>query len=516
MTDYKQLVNGYFDNELTADQAKELSAWITASPENAEYFAREAQKHRGLRDIFVSGKAEPAQAPVSKRSARAGKRGRTAKRFRPGWLISAAAACIAIIIGSHVINRKQEAVIPDMIRARLIESAPGTEIERDGNTVPGYSGMELMVGDNIRGGEDDTFLELVSEATAVRIGPGAHLNIPSGKEKTFFLGKGDIRCIVAPQEEGDTFTVKTREAEVSVVGTVFSVECRSAHSLISVEEGTVRVSAAGGTAELVHSGETVDVSNGTVAAVTAPEPVPGPEPAIQPESDIKPEPEPEPALVWKTVLTDDFSEANRNAWEYWENFSENTGTVVDPGILYWKPEYSNGFLKLAGKNNVNKTWLQAALLSRAVYNLKNPLRITLEFVQPEFKPDKRFYAALRLRDSRTSNLTDAPQVMFMTSELRERISFNNSADTYVWAATKRPAAGSTRRLVLEISRDYLTAYLDERKILDNYKVRIWLNNVIVQLDAGSRDNNDYCYIRFNSIKIEQYLPAEQDGSEAAE
>ena len=53
-TDPSELIDGYFDDVLTAEQHKILSGWIKSDPENAKAFARAALLHNHLREAMVS------------------------------------------------------------------------------------------------------------------------------------------------------------------------------------------------------------------------------------------------------------------------------------------------------------------------------------------------------------------------------------------------------------------------------------------------------------------------------
>ena len=48
MTDNHSLVDGYFDESLSADELRELAEWLQADPDNVRYFSERAELHAGL------------------------------------------------------------------------------------------------------------------------------------------------------------------------------------------------------------------------------------------------------------------------------------------------------------------------------------------------------------------------------------------------------------------------------------------------------------------------------------
>jgi hypothetical protein len=52
-SDRRDLIDGYFDDDLTADQQKALSEWIKADPENARLFVQSALLHDRLRNTLT-------------------------------------------------------------------------------------------------------------------------------------------------------------------------------------------------------------------------------------------------------------------------------------------------------------------------------------------------------------------------------------------------------------------------------------------------------------------------------
>lgn len=123
------------------------------------------------------------------------------------------------------------------------------------------------------------------------------------------LLSGSVRVAFHPSQQGDRVTVRTRDADVTVVGTVFRVELSPDGTRVSVTEGRVRVTDRGGRRQDATPGHDVTVRNGTIASATSaaaanppasPAPhahaplalnVPEPSPAVPTESAREPLPE---------------------------------------------------------------------------------------------------------------------------------------------------------------------------------------------------------------------------------
>ena len=59
----RELIDGYLDDALTADQQAELSAWIKANPENARIFAEAMLLHDRLRNTLGTAETPDAILP---------------------------------------------------------------------------------------------------------------------------------------------------------------------------------------------------------------------------------------------------------------------------------------------------------------------------------------------------------------------------------------------------------------------------------------------------------------------
>lgn len=82
----------------------------------------------------------------------------------------------------------------------------------------------------------------------------------SGADQAIRLVRGEVRVEFHPRVRGqEGFSVRTEDARVDVVGTAFRVRSDEQGTLVSVEEGVVRVTPRGGAPRLVRAGESAEI-----------------------------------------------------------------------------------------------------------------------------------------------------------------------------------------------------------------------------------------------------------------
>lgn len=113
---------------------------------------------------------------------------------------------------------------------------------------------------------EETVLEM-AENTVLRL-PNCELTagmVKSGPRKVVEVVNGSVNVVVARQNEGRTFTVKSQQMELSVIGTKFVVDVNSAmkRTKVAVEEGVVRMRGTSGDAAVnLVSGVTATAAEG--------------------------------------------------------------------------------------------------------------------------------------------------------------------------------------------------------------------------------------------------------------
>lgn len=107
-----------------------------------------------------------------------------------------------------------------------------------------------------------------ADGTRVRLGDGTRLTVSGGPGKQLHLDQGRLDARVAKQPEGAPFQVRTAHTRVTVIGTVFTLAVAGTRTELSVDEGAVRLAAAG-VESVVSAGQkrTVDAAGGPAVLI---------------------------------------------------------------------------------------------------------------------------------------------------------------------------------------------------------------------------------------------------------
>lgn len=211
------------DAPLSIPQQEAFLAWLDASPENAEAYARVENLWQAdsfetaLRDLEAGLNATATPAPVGASSlakARtAGPRSRT-RRWTP-W---ATAAALLLTLGTWLGD------LPLRLQADYL-TATGEQ-----QRITLADGSKLLLGSN--------------SAISARIDDG---------QRSLHLLRGDI-YLEAAHDTRRPLRIQADAARVEVVGTRFSVSLRDDDVTVAVDEGKVRLSAPDGTSSLLPAG----------------------------------------------------------------------------------------------------------------------------------------------------------------------------------------------------------------------------------------------------------------------
>jgi ferric-dicitrate binding protein FerR (iron transport regulator) len=213
---------------------------------------------QSLIPAYVRGELSPARALLVEdhtrscvpcrralREAREGKAAaRTVKaaaqpRSRVVWM--ALAAVLAIAIGFGLVTMVQEMLAGGARMAR-IESVEGTlyRVAGDSSRAIG-AGATIDEGEEIRTAKGSTAMVRMADGSLIEMSERAGFSLDaSRKGNTIQLERGRIIVKAAKQRNRHLY-VATRDAEVSVVGTIFAVNSGTKGSRVSVVEGEVHV-----------------------------------------------------------------------------------------------------------------------------------------------------------------------------------------------------------------------------------------------------------------------------------
>lgn len=261
----------------------------SAAPSAASAATAEPVSLRGCDDFqalipaYAKGELSPARAMLledhargcvpCRRALREAREGKTTEtrpaaaqasaRGRTVWLALAAALVMTLGVGLVFMFQEMLAGGSDMAR---IESIEGGLYLVDGETSrPLGAGEALDEGEEIRTAKGSLALVRMADGSLIEMSERAALSLGAGRKgNTIHLDRGRIIIQAAKQRKRHLF-VATRDAEVSVTGTIFSVNHGTKGSRVSVIEGEVRVKQASRD-NILHPGDQV-TTHASVAAV---------------------------------------------------------------------------------------------------------------------------------------------------------------------------------------------------------------------------------------------------------
>lgn len=171
---------------------------------------------------------------------------RAAPRLRRA-LGSAAGLLLAVLAAAWWWSRT--ATVP----ALLIAATPGT---RDGGGAVLAAGQALGADEALAtGGNASATLGWAGEDTRIEVAPSTRLRVLPSPGKRLALDHGRVRVAAAPQPAGRPLVIVTPRAELTVVGTAFSVNADPMLTWLTVEHGTVRLGRPGELALEVGAGQ---------------------------------------------------------------------------------------------------------------------------------------------------------------------------------------------------------------------------------------------------------------------
>jgi hypothetical protein len=144
-------------------------------------------------------------------------------------------------------------------------------VERQGKAVLVTAGQALLPQDVIRvAKESGAVLAWKNEGTRIALaGESEFQLLGQARPRTFALQRGKLQAMVAPQRGGHRLTVRTPQAEASVMGTRFSLEVTATATRLVVSQGAVALrkanpaSAAEKSPVIVRTGQFAVASVGT-------------------------------------------------------------------------------------------------------------------------------------------------------------------------------------------------------------------------------------------------------------
>lgn len=271
----EELIAAYLVGGMTPEELAELEATLRRDPESQRAFASQCRQEMLLRQVVrVAGHAatEPAVAqsapirfphavrPPRRTSQRRRAIGGGAQRVM--GIVAAAAAVVVMLLIGAALSRPQSATAPLLARLEAV-AGEVTVTDVDGAARRGSTGDALHHGHRVRlGGGTSATIACVAEGATFRAADAADLAVRDGGDGVRIeLRTGMVAATVAKQAPGRRVTVHTPEAEVTVVGTRFTVDAAGGSTDVAVSEGRVRVTQrSSGRSLLLEAGQRVTVS----------------------------------------------------------------------------------------------------------------------------------------------------------------------------------------------------------------------------------------------------------------
>ena len=237
---FDHLLDGMVAGILTESEQAELDQLIVQDPAAARQVARMFNLGRELTDCLrPSSQRLPVEMrhPNIKRPTSATKPSirRPSQRLtlvplpRFMAIIAVLAALVVVVV---VLTNPPEA------RDNWIEGQ--VEIIRIGQDA---SHQSLSAGTQIHANGQATLF--FADGTRVQCNPGTHLTLDQGPGKQLHLNNGVVHARVAKQPSETPFIIKTAHAQLSVVGTSFTLSAQQNQTELVVDDGAVRMLAPG-------------------------------------------------------------------------------------------------------------------------------------------------------------------------------------------------------------------------------------------------------------------------------
>jgi parallel beta-helix repeat protein len=257
MDDIQADLDAYLADEADEAAIARLEQWLLADPEHRREFVRASRLRTALR-AEIAAHVERTSAGLSRPHLRA------EGTIRPGrWIwpsLLAVAAMVVLGVGAWWLAMGGEPARRVPPPADIAWAGPGAALHGVRPVGVLTAGTPVDLGDQVTGPcrialRDGSLLDLAAAAT-MELQPAT-----SGTRVALHAGR--VEATVAHQAAGRTFVVATAQAEVTVVGTQFTVASQAGSTNVAVSAGVVRVaSRAGGDPQVLTAGQRASVAEG--------------------------------------------------------------------------------------------------------------------------------------------------------------------------------------------------------------------------------------------------------------
>ncbi|MFC1479095.1 FecR domain-containing protein [Planctomycetota bacterium] len=272
----RELLLKWDEGIISRDEAEELKT-LLQDPENRREMVEELFLTGEISEFLKEEKSIPEKSKFSEEvsvtsSGRILRQQRKSGKWKPGIVWASAAACLVIAAGAFLYNLYEAGRTDELIHAKLIEIKGGITINRDGNRIPGAESTELYSGDRIETGKGARVnVKYSNEETSISILEKTRIEFrQEDGAKKIKLDQGSISCTVAPQPKDKKAVIQTPQAELKILGTVFSLYVNKENgTFLDVAEGNILLTD-------TATGDSAEVSSGSTASVNTKEAKPVP------------------------------------------------------------------------------------------------------------------------------------------------------------------------------------------------------------------------------------------------
>jgi len=223
MTDHKQLMDLYYDGELTSEQEAELHDWLMADQANIETFIYEGQLHSRL---SMRSEAES----FSERD------GMPRRWWSSRALAVAATLMVLAGLGASYYLYNSNIAVLTSFSGDVYVTSRGKPVEAfEGKRI--YSGNQVLCRD---GGSEATIT--CRDGSSLRLGPRSELSFSvSHGQYQAHLSSGSVSAVIRKQDNRRPFIISTKSAVATVLGTELSLSAGDSSTSMEVEKGLVRI-----------------------------------------------------------------------------------------------------------------------------------------------------------------------------------------------------------------------------------------------------------------------------------
>jgi len=223
MTDYKELLDQYYDGELTSEQEAELHDWLMKNPANIETFIYEGQLHSRL---SMRSEAESFEE----------RHGMPRRWWNSRAL--AVAATLMVLAGlctSYYLYNSNIAVLTSFSGDVYVISSSKPADAFEGKRI--YSGNQVLCRN---GGSEATIT--CRDGSSLTLGPRTELSFSvSHGQYQSHLSSGSVSAVIKKQDNRRPFIISTKSAVATVLGTELSLFAGDSSTSMEVEKGLVRI-----------------------------------------------------------------------------------------------------------------------------------------------------------------------------------------------------------------------------------------------------------------------------------